>query len=107
MWLRRLLIRVIVKTAILIGAMWFVLRDVEGPADMLFPVAFQERLKWMLVLLLVCALVLVFWRAIRVILIHLRYRKSSQSFAPYAPTGGAASPSAGPARSARDFQRPE
>jgi Ni,Fe-hydrogenase I cytochrome b subunit len=74
MWLRRLLLRVIVKTALLVGAMWFVLRDVEGPADQFFPYAYQRQLKWALVLLIVCALILIFWRVVRVIFVRLRYR---------------------------------
>lgn len=77
MWLRRLLLRVIIKTAVLVGAMWFVLRNIEGPAEMFFPEAYVQKLKWMLVLLIFCALVLIFFRAVRVILIHLRYRQKA------------------------------
>jgi hypothetical protein len=82
MWLRRLVLRVIVRSVILLGAMWFILRDVEGPADMLFPPAFQHQLKLTLVLFIVCGLILVFWRAVRVIIIHLRYGRKARSFAP-------------------------
>lgn len=82
MWLRRLLLRVIVRSVILLGALWFVLRDVEGSADMLFPPAFQRQLKWTLILFIVCGLILVLWRAVRVVAIHLRYGRKARSFAP-------------------------
>jgi hypothetical protein len=82
MWLRRLLLRLIIKAVLLLGAMWFVIRDVEAPADQFFPLAFQRQLKWTLALLIVCALILVFWRAVRVIVIHLRYGRKARSFAP-------------------------
>jgi hypothetical protein len=79
MWLRRLLLRVLVKAVILLGAMWLILRNAGGPVEMFFPPAFQHQLKSTLVLFIICALILVFWRAVRVILLHLRYRAKNPS----------------------------
>jgi hypothetical protein len=66
MWLWRILLRVLIKAVVLLGALWYVIDNVEG-ADEFIPVGIQRMVKWALVLIIVGALALVFVGAARAI----------------------------------------
>jgi hypothetical protein len=59
MWLWRIILRMLIKAVVLLGALWYVIDNVDG-ADQFIPVGFQRLVKWILVLIIVGALVLVF-----------------------------------------------
>jgi len=66
MWLFRIVVRVLIKAVVLLGAMWYVIDNVDG-ADQFIPIGFQRLVKWTLVLIIMGALVLVFGGAARAI----------------------------------------
>jgi hypothetical protein len=59
MWFWRIILRVFIKAVVLLGAMWYVIDNVEG-ADQLIPVGLQRLVKWILILIILGALGLVF-----------------------------------------------
>jgi hypothetical protein len=59
MWFWRIVARVFIKAVVLLGAMWYVIANVEG-ADQLIPVGLQRLVKWVLILIILGALVMVF-----------------------------------------------
>lgn len=59
MWLGRIVVRMLIKVVVLLGAMWYVIDHVDG-VDQFIPLGFQRLVKWTLVLIILGALVLVF-----------------------------------------------
>lgn len=66
MWLWRIILRVLIKAVVLLGAMWYVINNIEG-ADQFIPLSIEREVKWTLVLIIAGALVLVFGGAVRAI----------------------------------------
>lgn len=66
MWLWRIILRVFIKAVVLLGAMWYVIDNIEG-VDQIIPIGVQREVKWGLVLLILGALVLVIGGAVRAI----------------------------------------
>jgi hypothetical protein len=66
MWFWRIILRMFIKAVVLLGAMWYVIANVEG-ADQLIPVGFQRLVKWVLVLIILGALFLMFAGAVHAI----------------------------------------
>jgi len=66
MWLWRIILRVLIKAVVLLGALWYVIDNVEG-ADQLIPPGIQHLVKWVLVLIILGALAFVFGGAVHAI----------------------------------------
>jgi hypothetical protein len=71
MWLFRIVVRLLIKAVVLLGAMWYVIDNVDG-ADQFVPLGFQRLVKWALVSIIVGGLVLVLGGAVRAIRSHLQ-----------------------------------
>lgn len=71
MWFWRILARVLIKAVVLLGAMWYVIDNVDG-ADQFFPPAWQRDVKWALVLIIVGTLFFVLGGAVRAIRSHMQ-----------------------------------
>jgi cytochrome c biogenesis factor len=77
MWFWRILMRVIIKAVVLLGAMWYVIANVDN-ADQFIPVGIQRVVKWILVLIILGALLMVFGGAVHAI----RSRREQQQRLP-------------------------
>lgn len=71
MWLWRILLRMLIKAVVLMGAMWYVMANIDG-ADQFIPLGLQRIVKWVLVLIILGALALVFGGAAQAIRSRLR-----------------------------------
>jgi hypothetical protein len=71
MWLWRIILRMLIKAVVLLGAMWYVIANIDG-ADQFIPLGLQRIVKWVLVLIILGALVLVFGGAAHAIRSRVR-----------------------------------
>lgn len=71
MWFWRIILRVFIKAVVLLGAMWYVIANIDG-ADQFIPLGLQRIVKWALVLIILGALVLVFGGAAHAIRSRVR-----------------------------------
>jgi hypothetical protein len=71
MWLWRIILRMLIKAVVLLGAMWYVIANIDG-ADQFIPLGLPRIVKWVLVLIILGALVLVFGGAAHAIRSRVR-----------------------------------